>query len=79
VTWVNWFIKFSAIFANFRHKIGVFIKNQCSETKFAKNENYFEQNPPLFWRKYFKITTSVPENDIQTSEKDLTLVLTIQK
>jgi hypothetical protein len=40
--------QFSAIFANFQRKIGVFIKIQCSEQFFSRTSSSLGKKPPLF-------------------------------
>jgi hypothetical protein len=38
----------SAIFANFRRKIGVFLKNQCYDQNFAKTSSSLSQKRQYF-------------------------------
>jgi hypothetical protein len=59
--------QFSAIFSNFRQKIGVFLKNQCYDQNFCnnlallwvKNANFSQF---FFGENIFKIITSVPDD-----------------
>jgi hypothetical protein len=57
--------QFSAIFDNFRQKIGVFLKNQCYDQNFAQFTLVLSQKRQFFaiffGENIFKIITSVPE------------------
>jgi hypothetical protein len=58
------FRQFSAIFANFRRKIGVFLEKQCYDHFFAKTSRSLKNKTPFFCQIFgeniLKIITSVP-------------------
>jgi hypothetical protein len=57
---------FSAIFANFSEKLVILFKTKCYDPNFGKPSSILNQKRQfltIFWQKYFKIITLVPETD----------------